>query len=565
MTLKDQRHFRRCAKDADLSVKLRNKHFKAKLINFSPNGIGAAIESAAPVGKGDSVEITTEDPEVIIYGEIVWSLIDKSVLRFGVRNVGRMEGRTKDYELADILIGLQRSSRTGVLTIGNDDIVKKIYIRNGDMIFSASNQDEDRLGDILLRRGKINKDQFDQSVTEMKRTGQRQGMALVRLGYLSPAELVSAVQHQVEHIIESLFELEDGRFEFQERPLPSEEVITLKLSAANLIYRGIKKINNINRIQKDLPSMGRLLNFSTNPLDLFQDLKLDDAGKKIISRIDGRTFIKDIIATTQLDSFEALKTLYALLRIGTIELREEYATCAEMPEIVAEEIQEENTEIRTNAEVKEMIEDMHRNCERLGYYNVLGIKDHASCAEIKSAYYKAAKKFHPDMHFHLVDNTLKDKLGDIFSYVYEAYSTLSDTLKKSAYDKMITVKPAKPAAVQEKARVAFDEGKNHLKKKNYEEAERLFGEATYFGATTAEYHYYYGLTLAWMNKLKGAEKAFERARKLEPHNADCLSELGFVYLALDFPTRAKGFFEKALSVSPNNIRAMEGLKKIKDD
>lgn len=564
MALQDQRYFRRWPKDADITLKFKNKHFKAKMINYSPNGISAAIEGRAPIGKGDVVEITSEDPDVRIYGEVIWSLIDKSVLKIGVRNVGRMEGSTKNYALADVLIGLQRSNSTGVLTINIGEIVKKIYIRNGDMIFSASNQDEDRLGDILLIEGKISKDQFDRSVIEMKRTGQRQGMALVRLGYLAPAELVNAVHHQVEHIIESLFDLEGGRFEFQERPLPSEEVITLTLSAANLIYRGIKKINNISRIQKELPSMDHLLSFSTDPLDLFQDLILDDAEKKIISRIDGKTSIKDIISITQLDSFETLKTLCALLSIGTIEVRENAAAGIEIPEVV-EEFLEEKTEIRTSTEVREMIEDMHRNFEDLGYYNVLGVRDRASGSEIKSAYYKAAKRYHPDMHFYLEDSTLKDKLGDIFSYVYLAYSTLTDPQKKSEYDKMITVKPAKPAAVQEKARAVFEKGKNHLKKKNYEDAERLFAEAAYFGATIAEHHYYYGLTLIRLNKFKEAEKAFERARKLEPHNTGYLSELGFTYLALGFPARAKGFFEKALSISPGNVRAMEGLKKIKDD
>jgi hypothetical protein len=33
---------------------------------------------------------------------------------------------------------------------------------------------------------------------------------------------------------------------------------------------------------------------------------------------------------------------------------------------------------------------------------------------------------------------------------------------------------------------------------------------------------------------------------------------------LGYPLRAKGLFEKVLSISPDNIRASEGLKKIKD-
>lgn len=562
MDLKDKRLFRRYLKDTDIDLKFRNRHFRAKIVNYSPDGIGATIENIAPVGKGDIVEITAEDPEIRTYGEIVWSVIDRSTLRFGLKNVMRLEGQAKDYRLADVLIGLQRGLRTGVLTVKGGDAVKKIYIKNGDMIFSASNHDDDRLGDILLREGKITKAQYDGSVIEMKRANQRQGMALVKLGHLSPEGLVKAVHHQVEYIIESLFSLEDSRFEFKERPLPTEEVITLKLSAANLIYRGTRKINNPGHIEKGLPDPESVLCFAADPLDLFQDLRLDESGLKIISCIDGKTSIKDIISMTQLDRTEALTTIYALLSVRTIELQEDCGVCLDIPEDVVKEMHKEKIET-IDPVTREMIEDMHRKCERLGHYGILGVKDHAPVAEIKAAYYKAAKKYHPDMHFALADDSLKDKLSDIFSAVYGAYSTLSDPQKRSEYDKTITIKPAKLRAVQDRARAAFEEGKVHLKKKNYEDAERLFGQAAYLDATIAGHHYHYGLTLARMNRPKEAEKAFERARRLEPHNADYLAELGFVYLTLGFPTRAKGLFEKALGISPANVRAVEGLKKIK--
>lgn len=535
------------------------------MINYSPDGIGALIENKAPIGKGDVVEIIAEDPEIKTFGEIVWSVIERSNLSLGVKNVGRMGGATKDYRLADILIGLQRSLKTGVLTIASGDILKRIYIRNGDMIFSASNHAEDRLGDMLLREGKINKYQYDQSVIEIKRTNQRQGLTLVRLGYLAPKELVSAVQNQVEQIIESTFNLENSRFEFTEKPLPGEEVITLKLSAANLIYRGMKKMSSLDRIAEELPAMERVLCFAADPLDLFQDLRLDESGFKIISGIDGKTSIKDIISMTQLDDFEALKTIYALLSVRTIELKEERAARSEVPEEVVTEMHKEKEETPGLSITQEMIEDMLQKCERLGHYGVLGVKDHAPVSEIKAAYYRAAKKYHPDMHFALANDSLKNKLSEIFSYVYEAYSTLSDPHKRSEYDKTITLGPGKLRGVYDRAKAAFEEGKDHLKKKNYEDAERLFAQAAYLGATIAEHHYYYGLSLSRLNKFRDAEKAFDKARRLEPHNADYITELGFCYLELGFPTRAKRTFEKALSIAPKNVRATEGILKVRAD
>jgi len=62
------------------------------------------------------------------------------------------------------------------------------------------------------------------------------------------------------------------------------------------------------------------------------------------------------------------------------------------------------------------------------YYEVLGISKSASEDEIKSAYRKMAKKYHPDLH-------PGDKDAETnFKEVSEAYEVLSDSAKKQQYD-----------------------------------------------------------------------------------------------------------------------------------
>src|SRR4030043_2299110 len=136
----------------------------------------------------------------------------------------------KNFSLPKVLAYLNRNRKTGTLIIKTPMFTKKVYLVKGDVIFASSTYEDDRLGEMLIKAGKITMEQYDESVKLLKRTKKRQGAILVELGYLTPKDLFWGVKFQVMEIIYSLFQLEDGGYEFLEGEIPHHEVITLKMS-----------------------------------------------------------------------------------------------------------------------------------------------------------------------------------------------------------------------------------------------------------------------------------------------------------------------------------------------
>ena len=64
------------------------------------------------------------------------------------------------------------------------------------------------------------------------------------------------------------------------------------------------------------------------------------------------------------------------------------------------------------------------------FYEVLGVSEKASADEIKKAYSKLAKKYHPDA------NPDDPSAAERFKDLGEAYSVLSDAEKRKQYDQM---------------------------------------------------------------------------------------------------------------------------------
>ena len=506
-----------------------------------------------------------------------------------------LSGDIKQMTVPWLFQGLRAKSRTGTAVFeyiqgqSAEKVTKKVYFKSGDVTFAASNLAADRLGDRLLAAGRITQAQFDASTELIKQTGKKQGAILVELGFLPPQALVESVKDQVKQIILSLFVVRMGSYRFDEGPLPMADIIPLQMSTGNLILDGISNLD-WKDIRKSLPSPTTVIRPAIDPSCLFQDAHLSEDQRTVLSIIDGKRSIEEICNLSGIGDFNAMKSVYVLLALqmaeeGKIKTEEEMAFAREA---VHEAVRPKSAGPETPAEpaqpdlvvTREMIQNAFAALSDQDHYQVLGVDRAATAAQIKKAYFRLAKAYHPDRHFDSTMADMKQILDALFDRIHKAYEALSDQAKRVEYEQELARRKAEEARkttgdfVEKKAeeyvenyaeKVAraldqFNNGMKDLKTGNYWGAVESLSWATRLDPLKAPYFFYLGICLGNIPRRKHeAEENLQKAIEIDQTKVEYHLELSNLYLKAGMKTKAVTVLRKALEHVPLKDKIEEAI------
>ena len=547
-----QRIFPRYKLDHNLTLEVDGRKVNARLTDLSADGFGAVVAdnlavSSSPVGiRIDALDIQAR-------GEIVWARNHINGTSLGIRLTGALKGDLRSCRPADLLLGIQKMGKTGVLRMVTPLSSKYVYFSSGSVVFANSDNEDRDVCEALLSTGKIDTEQFDRSVGFMRKAGKNQVAALLELGYIKPEDIVPAVRRQAENILMGLLTRDAGGFIFKEGQLAPERLLSYTFNITDLIYKWTKAFGDPEKIGDLCKGREAIVRLNDDADDYLQNIRLDKAEKEVIQFLDQERTIQEILSMSPLDGSDTLRTLYALHSVQALEIIE---TGHDSHVIDEEQIQPDEREL----EAVRKIEKLYDEYRSFGYHGVLNVGQNASLEDIKRAYYRMAREFHPDRHLYIISYAAKEKLNVIFSYINEAYQAL--IASRSSRQEIPDWKAGEgEVSYKQMARQKFQAGLNSLNSGDHEQAMTFFGQATNLDASTPAYHYYYGLELFRNEKMRDAESSIRKASQLDPHNDVYIAELGHIYLALGFNIRARNAFEKALKYDPSNQRASDGLKK----
>ncbi len=230
-------------------------------------------------------------------------------------------GNLKTVAFPDILQLLSSGKKTGILVITKGNVQKEICFKDGNIIYAHSkNAEEDFLGNLLLKQGRISRVDLDRALYLHKSTGKKLGMVLVDMELFSRKDISKCLRLQIEEIVYNLFSWHEGEFVFQEGKLPQEKDFFVELNTMNILMEGTRRIDEWVEIQKGLPKDNELLKVVLAPESKSGEVTLSLDQFQILSLIDGERTLPDIVADSPVGEFITNRGVYQLMAAGLVEI-----------------------------------------------------------------------------------------------------------------------------------------------------------------------------------------------------------------------------------------------------
>ena len=243
----------------------------------------------------------------------------------------KAEGSLATRDLAELMLDLSAQRFSGLLILSSGGVGKNVTLQDGRMVFASSTSPDERLGELLLRRGRISLRQYSDAGAALA-PGKRLGTVLVEQGVLSPKDLVKTVVEQVQEIIYGAFQWTEGQYRLN-AGATSPEAITLNISTPDLVIEGIRRIEAWSRVGRAVGSPATSYERAPDYEAALSAMNLSFEKLALLTSLNGTRSVEELCQESSLPDFEVCRTLWAFRVIGLVRRVDAPAARAAAPVI----------------------------------------------------------------------------------------------------------------------------------------------------------------------------------------------------------------------------------------
>lgn len=456
----------------------------------------------------------------------------------------------------DLFLKIVRERRTGALQVQCGSQKWELGFEGGRLVRARSNLISEALSRLALRHGLIGEERLSELEAWIERNPGKPHGEFLRSLKIKEEDIRKLLGQQLSQRAARVLLLKEGLFRFIETPLtrdpetPSPSLFKIFLDSILL--------------SKDRPSLpeGKYA-LSPEWEGIAPELKEPPLRDWFSSLLKGEevSYEKLVTGKDPQTSERIQLSLLALHRMGLLKV------VAGKPEP-----QEKASSFPENPELNRL----YREFSQKNYFEILGVPENASPAEIKKAYFRLAKEYHPDRHYNPELKRAHPTAEALFALIVEAYETLINEEKRKEYLDRLKggVSEKEETEIAEKAlkaEIEFQKGMVFFRKRQWKEAMQNFAEAVNLNPSEPEFKVYYHWCrfMASVNAPEEAKRVLfeleEYVAQLNPPPPRSFYFLGRGYKILGDLRRAHEYLKKAQMLLPEDLEVRQDLRAVERD
>jgi curved DNA-binding protein CbpA len=535
----------------------------------------------------------------------------------------REPGDLAQTPLAAILLEAWNLRLAGELTVKQAGGDSRLFFRDGVPVGAQTFAGFHPLGQVLLGQGAIDIETLGRSLAEMARTGRRQGEVLVEMGAVSQEVVDRALEAQQAGYVSLIAGLVDGAFRFSvNAPVPEWAGSVLR-APLRAVVDALVSPQAASLVQSALAQAEGTVALGSAYAELESAFSWTEPEAAAVRKLAAAATAKEILAAPGLSRDQARAVLAALLLLG---LAEQAGEVFEMSSLGAgsgavrpnappappaptrrsdpEEARARRQRLLARAmqnmgvgplssgpmaaaassaakaassatgassqptpaerEIRRALEAALPLAREADLFARLGLPRGATTEDVKGAYLRLVKQFHPDRYGSPALADLQGGLREVLSAFNEAYATLSDRVRRTDYlARSASGGRAATEAAAAAARADFQKGEAARRTGDNARA-RIFFEAAVRSDQRADYL----VALATVTLLSGKPEDRERAGRhlaeamKDPTCSGAFLAAGIMARDENDPDRAEKLFRASLKANPRNDEAARELRQI---
>ncbi|MBI5497545.1 MAG: DUF4388 domain-containing protein [Deltaproteobacteria bacterium] len=241
-----------------------------------------------------------EGPEVAQKDEVERSLL-----------MGEMGG----IGLLDLLGLLSQTRRSVRIVVSRGRTERAILLRDGEIASVASSDAKDRLGEFLVRIGKLSAQQLQEALAGAQQQGRKLGQHLVQSALLSSHDLWSAIQMQIMEIICDVVSWTEGTYAIFSLPEPFVWPQTPPLPTQAIILEAVRRSDEMALFKHKIPTYDAVLS-PTGKLP--HDCEPPELAA--LQNLQPGMTVRELGIRLQKGEFDTTRVVYSLLKGGALSV-----------------------------------------------------------------------------------------------------------------------------------------------------------------------------------------------------------------------------------------------------